>query len=96
MITQLLPAEWDLMTALGNADDLGKNIGAGLLALLGTIAIVTAVIFLFIKLMSENSRHSWVTIIGLFALGGLALAGGIELFTSIAEGVEGSVNKIGQ
>lgn len=92
----LIPAAWDIMSALDNSQGMAEKIGGSFLGLIGLISIITAVVFLFMKLLSEQSRRSWFTIVALFVLGGLALAGGLTIFTNISGGFQETVVEIGQ
>jgi polyferredoxin len=93
--TLISPAEWDIVSLFTNGQGLMEKIGAALLGLLGIIAVLCAVVFAFNKLVSEQSRRSWVMIIALFLLGGLLIGGSISLFTSIAEGAKTTIDQLG-
>lgn len=88
---------WDLLEMLTSGQDYGTKIMGGLLALIGTIAIGWAGVQAMLKLFSSgpNGGGSWMKIIGLLFLGGLALFGGFALFSSIASGAKDTVDEFG-
>lgn len=90
-----LPAAWDIVSLFTNGAYLAKTIGAAFLGLIAIVAIVCAVVFAFNKLVNEQSRRSWLTIIFLFLLGGLMLGGSITLFLGIAEGAKTTIDQLG-
>lgn len=86
---------WNLLEMLTNGQDYGTKIMGGILALMGTIAIGWAAVQALMKLFSERNQGSWMKIIGLLFLGGLALFGGFALFSSIASGAKDTVDEFG-
>jgi len=53
------------------------------------------VVFVAQKLLSEQSRRSWVTIILLFVFGGAMMAGGIVFFVEMAKGSKTTIDQLG-
>lgn len=94
-LLSLAPAAWDLLSLFENSASLAEQLGAGLLGLLGVVSVVLALVFAFNKLVSEQSRRGWPTIIMLFLLGGLLIGGSISLFLGIAEGAKTTIDQLG-
>lgn len=91
----LVTADWSIESLLENGQKVGEGIGGGILTLMGLVGIVMSVIFFVSKLLSEQSRRGWGTIIVLFIAGGLCLTGGIYLFMEMASGFQTSIEQLG-
>lgn len=87
--------DWDLETFFTNATDYAKVAGGAFLSLVGVIGIIWGGTLLIKKLMSEQSRESWVKIVALIILGGALLFGGINLILDFAEGGKNTVENFG-
>lgn len=87
--------DWDLETFFTNATEYSKVAGGAFLSLVGIIGIIWGGTLLIKKLMSEQSRESWVKIVSLIIVGGALLFGGINLILDFAEGGKNTVENFG-
>jgi uncharacterized membrane protein len=86
---------WEISNFFTNAQTSAKTIGGGFLGLLGVVCLIAGGTFAVQKLMSENSRKSWFTVIALILVGGLLLVGGFTIIQSIAEGAQTTIVELG-
>ena len=86
---------WDLETFFNNATSYGEVAGGAFLALIGMAGLVWGGFLLFKKLMSEQSRESWIKIVFLIILGGAMVFGGIAIILNFARGGQETIENFG-
>lgn len=86
---------WDLETFFNNATSYGEVAGGAFLALIGMAGLVWGGFLLFKKLMSEQSRESWLKIVALIILGGSMVFGGIAIILNFARGGQETIENFG-
>lgn len=97
-VAHLPVANWDLLSFLDNAKTYAKNVGAGVLLLLGVVAVVVGGVFLCIKLFGSQQagqKHGWFQIIALIIVGGALSTGGVTLMMDIGGGGEDTIRELG-
>ena len=87
--------DWDLITFFENGTDYGQAAGGAFLSLMGLIGLIWGATLLVKKLMSEQSRESWVKIVALLLIGGALLASGITLVLNFANGGATTIEDMG-
>ncbi|MDR3360386.1 MAG: hypothetical protein LBO20_07035 [Bifidobacteriaceae bacterium] len=86
---------WEIGNFFDNAQESVKTIGGGFLGLLGVACLIFSGTFLVQKLVSENSRRSWFTIIALLLIGGMLMVGGFVILQDIASGAQETIVELG-
>jgi hypothetical protein len=94
-VDYLAAGGWELDNFFNNAQDTAKTIGGSFLGLLGVAAVIVAGTFFVQKLISENSRRSWFSIIALLLAGGLLIVGGFTILQDIASGAQETIVDLG-
>lgn len=89
--------DWDLVSALSNAQNYGKLIGGGVIGLIGVILLIVAAVFVLKKLVGngQGQEKSWVIIVVMIIIGGAMLAGGWTLLAQVASGGQKTVQELG-
>ena len=88
--------DWDLVSALTNAQNYGKLIGGGILGLIAVILLIGAAIFVLQKFFSKNNdSKSWGIIIAMIIVGGAFGTGGWVLLSQVASGGQKTVQELG-
>lgn len=85
---------------INNAGNLAWKWGGAIIAILGALMIVFAIVKIFKKLAFEGSPEQgqppkWSTIILLFVVGGACLVGGITLFAKLGAAGGRSLDAVG-
>jgi len=91
----LIQADWSIEKMFTNATSVLNTLGGSFLMLVGLICVIAAVVFIAQKLLSEQSRRSWVTVVLLIVFGGAMIAGGISMFVNIAAGTHSTIEQLG-
>lgn len=86
---------WNLEDFFNNATDYMAIVGGSFLALLGICGVVWGGALLIKKLTSEQSRESWLKIVGLIVLGGSFIAAGTTLILRFARGGADTIDRFG-
>lgn len=87
--------DWDLVTLFENMTEYGQVAGGAFLSLMGLIGVIWGATLLVKKLLSEQSRESWVKIVALLIIGGALLFSGITLVLKFAEGGRDTIEEFG-
>lgn len=87
--------DWDMKTFFENATQYSQVAGGAFLSLMGVIGLIWGGVLLLKKLMSEQSRESWVKIVALLLVGGALLASGITLLLNFAQGGATTIEDLG-
>lgn len=95
-LVNLIPAQWDLQSALENAKGYVVDIGGAFLMLLGTVAVIYGGYLLIKKLMAgQQNQDSWVKIVLLIIIGGALMVSGFALISEIASGGRTTIEDLG-
>lgn len=87
--------DWDLIKLFENMTEYGQVAGGAFLSFMGLLGVIWGGTLLIKKLMSEQSRESWVKIVALLLLGGALLFSGIGLILKFAEGGKDTIEEFG-
>lgn len=88
-------SSWSILNLLDNANSLGEAIAAGVIMLMGLIALVYGIVKAMIKLMSQQNQDSWLKIGGAIIVGGAFMVGGFAMAQSIAAGGKQTIDDLG-
>lgn len=96
----MLEKGWDLNTFLGNLGTAMKVWGQLIMVVLGVAMLIAAAFFIAKGLMSQGrGQTNWALVILLFVIGGVFLAGGVggwNTFVDMSDGMNNTVQKLGQ
>lgn len=96
----MLDKGWDLNTFLGNLGTAMKEWGRLIMIVLGVAMLIAAAFFIAKGLMSQGrGQTNWALVILLFVIGGVFLAGGAggwNTFIDMSDGMNNTVQKLGQ
>lgn len=90
-------ADWDLLSALTNAEKYGRLLGGAVITLVGLILVIVAIVFLAKKFLAGQQSQSagWGKIIVMGIIGGALMAGGIVWVIDIAQGGKATIDDLG-
>ncbi len=88
--------DWDLTTFLKNSTVQLKKWGAALIAIIGVVLIIVAIVQIAKKFISpQGAPGGWAMPIVCFIVGGAFLIGGWNLVASIARGGQKTIEDLG-